>query len=105
MTDLRTRRESLQKKTQIERRRLDQAETLHWNSLRLFLVYRIIVALGVIYLFYSGSGPDFLGQSSPQLFGFVSTLYVALTILSALFWHWRMPGPEHQASMQPFRPQ
>ncbi len=97
MTDLRTRKDSLQQKTIIERRRLDQAEALLWNSLRLFLVYRVVIAMGLLYLFYSGSGPDFLGQSAPELFGFVSILYLALTILSALFWHWRVPGPEHQA--------
>lgn len=97
MDNLRNRRDSLQQKTVIESRRLIQAEALHWNSLRLFLLYRIIVALGLLYLFYSGSGPDFLGQSAPHLFGFISSFYIALTILSALLWHWRIPEPEHQA--------
>ncbi len=97
MANLRDRQDNLQRKTVIESRRLDQAEALHWNSLRLFLIYRIVIAMGLLYLFYSGSGPDFLGQLAPELFGFVSILYMALTILSALFWHWRVPEPELQA--------
>jgi two-component system sensor histidine kinase PilS (NtrC family) len=97
MTSLRTHWDNLRNRTVLESRRLSQAEALHWNSLRLFLIYRIIVALSLLYLFYSGSGPDFLGQTAPELFGFISTLYIALTILSALFWHWRTPGPEPQA--------
>ncbi|MEJ2692256.1 MAG: histidine kinase, partial [Candidatus Thiodiazotropha sp.] len=97
MANLRAHRETLQRMTKLESHRLDQAEALRWNSLRLFLIYRIVIAMGLLYLFYSGSGPDFLGQTIPELFGFVATLYVALTILSALFWHWRMPEPEPQA--------
>ena len=97
MTSLRTRRETLQRRTVLESRRLDQAEALRWNSLRLFLVYRVIVALGLVYLFYSGSPPEFLGRTEPALFGFVSTFYLGLTILSALLWHWRIAGPEPQA--------
>ncbi len=97
MTNLRKQRETLQHRTVMESRRLDQAEALHWNSLRLFLVYRVIFALGLLYLYYSGSPPDFLGRTEPALFGFVSTFYLGLTILSALLWHWRTPGPEPQA--------
>jgi two-component system sensor histidine kinase PilS (NtrC family) len=96
MADLRSHQESLQRQTVLESQRLNQAEVLLWNSLRLFLVYRVIVALGLVYFFYSGSGPDFLGHFRPELFGFVSTLYLTLTILSALLWHWRIPAPEHQ---------
>lgn len=97
MSNLHAHQESLQQKTVIESHRLNQAEALHWNSLRLFLIYRIIVAIGLLYLFYSGSGPDFLGQSTPKLFGFVTTLYLSLTILSALIWHWRILDPEPHA--------
>ena len=97
MTSLRKRRETLQRRTVLESRRLDQAEALRWNSLRLFLVYRVIVALGLVYLFYSGSPPEFLGRTAPALYGFVSTFYLGLTILSTLLWHWRTPGPESQA--------
>ena len=97
MTSLRKRRETLQRRTVLESRRLDQAEALRWNSLRLFLVYRVIVALGLVYLFYSGSPPEFLGRTEPALFGFVSTFYLGLTILSALLWQWRVSGPEPQA--------
>jgi two-component system sensor histidine kinase PilS (NtrC family) len=97
MTNLHARRENLQRQTVLESLRLNQAEALLWNSLRLFLVYRIIAALGLLYFYYSGTGPDFLGHSAPELFGFVSTIYLSLTILSALLWHWRVPEPESQA--------
>jgi two-component system sensor histidine kinase PilS (NtrC family) len=47
--------------------------------------------------FYSGSGPEFLGQREPGLYGPVSTLYAGLAILSAVFWRWRSPHIEQQA--------
>jgi len=73
-----------------------KGDALHWHSLRLFLLYRITLALTLLYLFYSGAGPDFLGQSAPELFAVVVTLYAGLTMLSALLWHWRLLVPEHQ---------
>jgi two-component system, NtrC family, sensor histidine kinase PilS len=94
---MRAKLETLQERIDADTQRLDLAEALHWRSLRLFLIYRITLAFSLLYFFYSGTGPDFLGRSSPELFAFVITLYTGLTILSAMLWHWRTPEPEHQA--------
>jgi two-component system, NtrC family, sensor histidine kinase PilS len=94
---MRAKLETLQERIDAETRRLDRAEALHWQSLRLFLIYRITLAFAMLYFFYSGTGPDFLGRSAPELFAFVITLYTGLTILSAMLWHWRSPEPEYQA--------
>ncbi len=99
MTDPRAHWKNLQQKAVLERRRRAQSETLHWNSLRVFLIYRIIIAIGLLYFFISGSGPDFLGRSVPELFGIVASLYLALTLLSALIWHWRIMIPEPHANL------
>ncbi|MCU7851123.1 MAG: histidine kinase [Candidatus Thiodiazotropha sp. (ex Monitilora ramsayi)] len=94
---MRARLETLQERIDAEDKRLDSEGTLHWRSLRLFLLYRITLTLFLVYFFYSGTGPSFLGQTDPELFAFIITLYTGLTILSALFWYWRSPQPEHQA--------
>lgn len=94
---MRARLGTLQERVEAETHRLDRAEALHWQSLRLFLIYRITLAFALLYFFYSGTGPDFLGRSAPELFSFVITLYTGLTILSAMLWYWRIPEPEHQA--------
>ncbi|MCU7915387.1 MAG: PAS domain-containing protein [Candidatus Thiodiazotropha sp. (ex Gloverina cf. vestifex)] len=94
---MRARLDTLQERIDAEDQRLDVKDSLHWRSLRLFLLYRITLTLFIVYFFYSGTGPGFLGQTDPELFAFIITLYTGLTILSALFWYWRSPQPEHQA--------
>jgi two-component system sensor histidine kinase PilS (NtrC family) len=73
------------------------ATPTHWRSLRLFLLYRILLSLALIFFFYSATGPDFLGRHAPGLFGLTATLYGGLTLISALFWYWGSPDSEHQA--------
>ncbi|MEN8167358.1 MAG: ATP-binding protein [Pseudomonadota bacterium] len=68
-----------------------------WRSLRLFLLYRIILSLSLILFFYSDTGPEFLGQYASGLFGITATLYAGLTLVSAIFWYWGSPKPEQQA--------
>ncbi|MEN8179936.1 MAG: ATP-binding protein [Pseudomonadota bacterium] len=68
----------------------------NWRSLRLFLLYRIILSLSLIFFFYSETGPDFLGRQAPGLFGFTATFYGGLTLVSAVFWYWGSPKSEQQ---------
>ncbi len=72
------------------------ADDSNWRSLRLFLLYRIILSLALIFFFYSDTGPDFLGHHAPNLFGFTATLYSGLTLVSAVFWYWGSPNSEQQ---------
>ena len=76
---------------------LTSDDDLTWGSLRLFLLYRIILSLSLIFFFYSKTGPDFIGQYAPDLFGFIATLYGGLTLMSAIFWYWGSPESEQQA--------
>ncbi len=68
----------------------------NWRSLRLFLLYRIILSVALVFFFYSATGPDFLGRHAPNLFGFTATLYFGLTLVSAIFWVWGSPKSEQQ---------
>jgi two-component system sensor histidine kinase PilS (NtrC family) len=73
-----------------------------WSSLRLYLLYRIVLALALVFFFYSGVGPDFLGRPEPRLFALASTFYGGLTLISVIFWHLGSPHPEQQAHLALF---
>ena len=75
---------------------------LHWRSLRLFLLYRATLALTLIFFFYSGGGPAFLGSTNPSLYAVVVAVYTAFTFISILFIFWRSPKPEQQAYLALF---
>ena len=72
-------------------------ESSVWRPLRLFLLYRIILSLSLVFFFYSDTGPEFFGQHAGGLFGITATLYAGLTLVSAIFWYWGSPRPEQQA--------
>jgi two-component system sensor histidine kinase PilS (NtrC family) len=92
-----SRLEALRKQVNARHGKVDRDSLPHWRSLQLFLIYRVTLVLALLYFFYTGTGPDFLGRSNPHIYAFVITLYSGLIILSALFWYWRSPQPEHQA--------
>jgi two-component system sensor histidine kinase PilS (NtrC family) len=76
--------------------------TLHRRSLRLYLLYRITLSFALLFLFFSGSGPWFLGSANPKLYYLVATLYLSLNILTTLYFLWRPPSPLHQAYLALF---
>ncbi|MES9850872.1 MAG: ATP-binding protein [Candidatus Thiodiazotropha sp. L084R] len=80
----------------------DQGEGSHWRSLRIFQLYRITLSLALLFFFYAGSGPLFLGSKDPKLFSITVITYTALTIISSLSFLWRSPNPEHQAYLALF---
>ncbi|MBT2968560.1 MAG: histidine kinase [Candidatus Thiodiazotropha sp. (ex Ctena orbiculata)] len=77
-------------------------ENSHWRSLSLYLLYRITLSLTLIFFFYSGAGPSFLGSVAADLFSITSALYVALSFLSVLFFLMRSPNPEKQTYLALF---
>ncbi|PVV08433.1 MAG: histidine kinase [gamma proteobacterium symbiont of Ctena orbiculata] len=77
-------------------------ENSHWRSLSLYLLYRITLSLTLIFFFYSGAGPSFLGSVAADLFSITSALYVALSFLSVLFFLMRSPNPEQQTYLALF---
>ncbi len=78
------------------------ADNSHWRSLSLYLLYRITLSLTLMFFFYSGSGPTFLGSAVPELFAITGTLYSALAFISVLFFLWRSPNPEQQTYLALF---
>ncbi|RLJ18103.1 histidine kinase [bacterium endosymbiont of Escarpia laminata] len=73
-----------------------------WNTLRLFLLYRLTLSLSLPFFFFTGTGPGFLGQFAPELFAFVATIYLGLVLASGIFWYWRSPEVEQQVHMMIF---
>ncbi|MET0067671.1 MAG: ATP-binding protein [Candidatus Thiodiazotropha sp.] len=94
--------ERLEKRLIPDETQVENGKTLHWRSLRLFLLYRIVLAFSLMFFFFSDSGPSFLGAIRPELFTLVISLYVILCVLATLFFLWRSPGPEHQANLALF---
>ncbi len=57
---------------------------LRWTPLRVFALYRIVLAGLFIGLFFTGAGPHPLGSFNPTLYAFVSLGYGASILLSLL---------------------
>ncbi len=71
----------------------------NWGLLTLLFSYRMLVALLLASLFFSHSGPDFLGQRYPELYTLASTSYLGFVLASGLLLYWRSPGSAIQTSM------
>ncbi len=93
---------NLEKRLIPDAAQVENEKAQHWRSLRLFLLYRIVLAFSLMFFFFSDSGPSFLGAARPELFSLTISLYVMLCILASLFFLWRSPGPEHQAHLALF---
>ena len=67
------------------------------RQLRLFLIYRLVLALALFATFFSGLGPSQLGASDPWLYGVATTGYVIVTLLSLAFslFNWRSVWAEY----------
>jgi len=70
--------------------------------LRLFLIYRLVLALGLSFAFFSGLGPSLLGSELPSLFAATVLAYLGLVISSVLFFAWRFPAAEQQIQLTLF---
>ncbi len=55
------------------------------RPLQLLMSYRLLVATILALLFFTKSSPSIFGSQNPQLFFFVSPIYIGLVILSGLF--------------------
>ena len=59
--------------------RHDQSRATSWRTLKIFFIYRTVLALSLTTLFFTGTGPAFLGQHSPALFALISITYLCLS--------------------------
>ena len=75
----------------------EMTESGFWRPLRLFFIYRLLLASLFLSLYLFSAGPGFLGSSAPVLFSIVSPLYFLLVLSSGLFIRWRLLDREQQA--------
>lgn len=71
-----------------------------WRALRLFDLYRLLVAGLFLVLFLSGRGPEVLGRLSPGLFLWVTVAYSLVGLLWGLLARLRRPDYALQVHLQ-----
>ena len=70
-----------------------------WLILKIYFIYRFILACMLIILFYTHFGPSLLGSHDQQLFIISSGLFLLLTVLSGVGIFWRLTGYTAQAQV------
>ncbi|MDD3517096.1 MAG: ATP-binding protein [Chromatiales bacterium] len=74
--------------------------TSPWRPLRLFNLYRMIIAGFLLVTILSGAGPSVLGRLSPALFTWVTGTYLATSLALSLASRFHWPGFRVQVLMQ-----
>lgn len=80
--------------------RQDQSRATSWSTLKLFFIYRTVLSLSLTTLFFTDTGPAFLGQHSPALFALISIAYLGLVIASGIPLYLHTPNPQKQSYTQ-----
>ncbi len=70
-----------------------------WQLLKIFFIYRFIVANLFVILFFSSFSPSVLGGFDKQLYIVASLLYLAITVISTPFIFWRLISYISQAQI------
>ena len=70
-----------------------------WTLLKVFLMYRFILACLFIFLFYSRLGFSLISIDNSQLYGFSSHSYLILSVISGACIIWRLIGYTTQAQL------
>ncbi len=68
-----------------------------WLLLKVFLIYRFLLACLLIILFYGGIGPSLLGSLNNVLYVRCSLIYFFITIISAICIRWQLTSYAAQA--------
>lgn len=80
--------------------RQDQSRATSWRTLKIFFFYRTVLALSLAALFFTNTGPAFLGQHSPALFALISITYLGLVFTSGIQLYLHNSGPQRQSYYQ-----
>jgi two-component system sensor histidine kinase PilS (NtrC family) len=75
---------------------------LAWQSLFVFLIYRLGLAGALLFAFSTRTANSLLGHQAPGLFGRTSLGYFALVLIGFLLWIVRRPGYSFQAQLHIF---
>lgn len=78
----------------------DQSRASSWYTLKIFFIYRATLSLSLAVLFFTGTGPGFLGQHSPALFAITSISYLGLVIIGGIQLYMRSSNPQRQSYIQ-----
>ncbi len=70
-----------------------------WLILKIYFIYRFILACLLIILFHTNFGPSLLGSYDQQLFIISSGLFLVLTLLSGIGIFWRLTRYSTQAQI------
>ncbi|MEQ1531408.1 MAG: two-component sensor histidine kinase, partial [Methylococcales bacterium] len=70
-----------------------------WSLLKVFLVYRFVLASLLLFLLYNRFGPNLLNAHDKQLYAVSSQFYLILTIISAICVFRRLTGYTTQAQL------
>lgn len=68
-----------------------------WSLLKVYFLYRFVLASLFLILYLTHSGPSILGSHNPRLFLFAAAAYWLLTLISGLCTIWRFIGYSAQA--------
>lgn len=68
-----------------------------WTLLKVYSGYRLMLAAALIALFYTHSGPSFLGSYDANVYAYSMHSYFAVSVLSIIFIFWRPIGYSAQA--------
>lgn len=77
-------------------------EKTAWQSLTVYLYYRLILASALTFLFFTNFLPASIGKYNPGLYGIASSLYLASVFLAATPLILRHPSYSRQAQLQVF---
>jgi two-component system sensor histidine kinase PilS (NtrC family) len=70
-----------------------------WLILKIYFIYRFILACLLIILFHTQYGPSLLGSHNPQLYKISSGLFLLFTLLSGIGIFWRLTRYSTQAQL------
>lgn len=77
-------------------------DNLAWISLRIFFIYRIVLAGLFAALFFVKIGPALLGRHDAQLYSITSSAYLGTVVLNGIALYFKKPGYPFHAQTQIF---
>ncbi len=78
----------------------DLSRARSWHLLQLFFFYRLALSSTLLVLFFTETGPQFLGYKSPAMFALVGIAYFGLVAASGIPLYLRSSNPQRQSYIQ-----
>ena len=78
----------------------DHSRARSWHLLLFFFFYRLILSFTLLVLFFTETGPEFLGVHNQALFALVGIAYFGLVVASGIPLYLRTSNPQKQSYLQ-----